>query len=259
METPKYPVVLVHGLCVKNFPFFNSFGPLPKQLKQRGISVYVPNHDAVGTVSRNAHQLKAEVEKICRREGCEKVNIIAHSKGGLDARQMISALGMQDRVASLTTLSTPHQGSMLSSTILKLPRLFLGITAFFINTFFRVFGDRNPDIVTVAKELTGEHMAQFNACTPDRPEVYYQSYSSSLSKKNAFLTYIPYQISRYCEKDETDGLVSVSSSRWGSYQGHIAGGPNHIQMVSFTVSKKQRQAVADFYLHILAQLSEMGF
>ncbi len=259
METAKYPIVLVHGLGVKNFPFLNSFGPLPRLLSSHGVRVYVPNHDGVGTVSRNAYQLKTEIEKICRKEGCQKVNIIAHSKGGLDARQMISVLGMAHRVASLTTLSTPHQGSGLSRTILRLPRLLLAPAAFLVNSFFRLFGDRNPDILTVARELTAERMAEFNARTPDHPQVYYQSYSSSLSKKNAFLTYIPYQISRRCEQDETDGLVSVGSSRWGTYQGHIAGNPHHIQMIALASSKKQRQAVAEFYLHIISQLAQMGF
>ena len=39
--------------------------------------------------------------------GCEKVNIIAHSKGGLDSRYMITHLGLADKVASLTTVATP--------------------------------------------------------------------------------------------------------------------------------------------------------
>ena len=36
--------------------------------------------------------------------------------GGLDARYMISRLGMHDRVQSLTTIGTPHRGSARSPT-----------------------------------------------------------------------------------------------------------------------------------------------
>lgn len=38
--------------------------------------------------------------------GCEKVNIIAHSKGGLDSRYAISRLGMDQYTASLTTINS---------------------------------------------------------------------------------------------------------------------------------------------------------
>src|SRR5438874_2494875 len=40
-----------------------------------------------------------------------KVNLVAPSMGGLDCRDMISSLGMADKVASLTTVGTPHHGS----------------------------------------------------------------------------------------------------------------------------------------------------
>lgn len=255
----KYPVVLVHGLVAKNFPFLGAFGIIADVLRRQGVSVYVTNQDGVGSISTNAHQLKAEIEAICRKENCEKVNIIAHSKGGLDARHMITALNMQKKVASLTTLSTPHHGSKLSASILRFPDWSIHILSLFINGFFRLFGDRNPDIWTAAKELTDTAMERFNQNTPDHPDVYYQSYSSQASKTNAFLVYIPYQISRYCEQDETDGLVSVQSSQWGNYQGSIDGDLNHIQIVALTGSKKKRQAVAAFYLHIITQLRDMGF
>jgi len=41
----------------------------------------------------------------------DKVLIIAHSMGGLDARYMISRLGMEEHVAALLTVCTPHRGS----------------------------------------------------------------------------------------------------------------------------------------------------
>ncbi len=259
MDIPKYPVVLVHGLAAKTFPFLNAFGSIPCFLREKGLHVFVPNHDGVGTITGNARQLQTEIEAICQAENCEKVNLIAHSKGGLDARYMISALSMQEKVASLTTLSTPHHGSRLSATLLQLPKWILHPLGFLINRFFRLFGDREPDILSAARELTDSAMEAFNASVPNHPEVYYQSYSSQVSKENAFLVYIPYQVSRYCEQDETDGLVSVCSSRWGDYQGHIDGDLNHVQIISLTGSKRKRQAVAEFYLHIITQLRDKGF
>jgi len=37
-----------------------------------------------------------------------KVHLFAHSMGGLDARHMITHLGMANRVRTLTTIGTPH-------------------------------------------------------------------------------------------------------------------------------------------------------
>src|SRR5690606_21994510 len=48
------------------------------------------------------------------------VNLFAHSMGGLDSRFLISSLGYGDRVASLTTLSTPHRGTAVADMALGL-------------------------------------------------------------------------------------------------------------------------------------------
>lgn len=255
----KYPIVLVHGLAAKDFSFCKAFGLIADYLRKQNIVTYVTNQDGVGTIRNNAQQLKKEIEAICKAEGCEKVNIIAHSKGGLDARCMISDFGMSSYVASLTTLSTPHHGSKLCTYILRFPNWIIKPVCFFVNRGFRLLGDQNPNILAVAEELTDSAMVQFNTCVPNQPNVYYQSYSSQVSKANAFLVYLPYQISRYCEQDETDGLVSVVSSQWGDYKGKIQGNLNHLQIIALYGRKKRRQTVADFYLHIITQLRDMGF
>lgn len=259
MGLTKYPVVLVHGLAAKTVLFWNAFGSIPRFLRERNIRVFVPNHDGVGTIGGNAYQLKGQIEAICRTENCEKVNIIAHSKGGLDTRKMISSLQMHSRVASLTTLSTPHHGSRLSAAVLSGPKWAIHMLSRLINFFFRLLGDRNPDIWAAAKELTDDAMEEFNRRIPNHPDVYYQSYSSKASKSNAFQVYIPYQISRYCEQDETDGLVSVHSSQWGTYQGNVPGDLNHLQLTALLGGKRKQRAAAEFYLQLITQLRDMGY
>ena len=62
--------------------------------------------------TRGVAHRAAELKRFLReRFPNEKVHVIAHSMGGLDARYMISRLGMEDRVLSLTTVGTPHRGS----------------------------------------------------------------------------------------------------------------------------------------------------
>ena len=259
MEKTRYPIVLVHGMMAKNFPFFPAFRFIADFLRGQGLSIYVANQDGVGTIADNAAQLKAEIAEILKQENCSKVNLIAHSKGGLDARYLITKLAMADHVASLTTLSTPHHGSRLSETLLKMPATLAKVLAFFIDTFFRIFHDQTPNVLALAEELTVEAMEHFNETVPNEPQVYYQSYSSTSPRKKAFLRFIPYEFSRHCEQDDTDGMVSVSSSQWGNYRGSMKGQIDHFQMVGVYGGKKKLTGVGLFYLHIASQLREMGF
>ena len=258
MSKTQYPIVLVHGMMVKDFRFWRSFRGIADFLKAQGIAVYVTDQDGVGAVATNAAQLKDEILDILRQENCEKVNIIAHSKGGVDCRHMITHLDMAKHVASLTTLSTPHHGSGLSEKLLKMPLFMARSVAFFTDLFYRICGDRQPDILQLGKDMTPEAMEQFNRDTPNMPSVYYQSYSSSITGKNP-LVFVPYNISRYCEQDSTDGMVSVSSSQWGNYQGNLGDDLDHYKMVGVYGSKKELADVGAFYLHIIAQLQAMGF
>jgi triacylglycerol lipase len=259
MESTKYPVVLVHGMMVKDFSFWPAFRGITDFLRSQHITVYTSNQDGLGTIASNAAQLKEEIEAILKKEGCDKVNLIAHSKGGLDARYMISQLGMDEHVASLTTLSTPHHGSGLSAKLLQMPGFLAKTIAFFTNAFYKLLGDSHPDILRLGQELTAEAMEAFNTAVPNAPSVYYQSFSSTAPHKKAFLRFIPYQISRYCEQDDTDGMVAVKSSQWGNYRGSISAELDHFKMVGVYGSKTKLTGVGLFYLHIIQELQSMGF
>jgi pimeloyl-ACP methyl ester carboxylesterase len=67
--------------------------------------------DKCGSVEQHATELKSIVDKILRDTGYEKVNIVAHSKGGLDARWYIAHSGITDKVANLIMIGTPNAGS----------------------------------------------------------------------------------------------------------------------------------------------------
>ena len=117
----KYPIILVHGLAIKNYKFIKSFGNIERILNENNFKTYTSNQDGFGSIENNANQLKEEINKIIEKEQCEKVNIIAHSKGGLDIKYMIEELNMEDKIASFTTLCTPFKGSIIASLLFKLP------------------------------------------------------------------------------------------------------------------------------------------
>ncbi|MEZ4767684.1 MAG: hypothetical protein R2844_04585 [Caldilineales bacterium] len=61
----------------------------------------------------NGAVLAQQLDAITEHYAVTKVDIIAHSKGGIDAQTAIVWSGAYDKVRSLFTMGTPHQGSIL--------------------------------------------------------------------------------------------------------------------------------------------------
>ena len=106
----RYPILMVHGVFFRDFRYFNYWGRIPGELKKNGARIYYGNHQSAAAVKDSGEELRRRILEILEETGAGKVNIIAHSKGGLDSRYVISKLGMAPFVASLTTINTPHRG-----------------------------------------------------------------------------------------------------------------------------------------------------
>jgi triacylglycerol esterase/lipase EstA (alpha/beta hydrolase family) len=61
-----------------------------------------------GTMWTNGEVLRNQLQQICSYFGVSKVNLICHSKGGIDAQTAIVHSGAYPWVARVVTLSTPH-------------------------------------------------------------------------------------------------------------------------------------------------------
>ena len=66
--------------------------------------------DECGSVKDHATELSGIVDKILNDTGSERVNIVGHSKGGLDARWYIGHEGA-DKVSNLVMIGTPNLGT----------------------------------------------------------------------------------------------------------------------------------------------------
>ena len=258
MSATRYPVILVHGIILKDIRFFKSFGKIEKNLKKNGYCVSTAPTDGFGTIENNAAQLKQYVQKILEEEHAGKVNLVAHSKGGLDSIYMMQSLGMEDKVASLTTLCTPHLGSPVASYILRYPRWILKFIAFWINLWYRIFGDKHPDCLQVCKQLQQRDEAEMIGFSD---KVYCQSYSTTLKRgRDDFVMGIPYFFSKRLEKKDTDGLVSVDSSKFGHYRGNcVDDSVSHSEIAGFMMKRKKKERIIGFYLQLLNELAEAGF
>ena len=122
-----FPIVLAHGVArfdVLRESFvslldiadkvpdrLHYFRGIKSHLDGQGFQVFHSSVDFAGSVETRAAELKANVEGVLQSTGRQKVHVIGHSMGGLDARHMIVDLKMAPRVCSLTTIGTPHKGS----------------------------------------------------------------------------------------------------------------------------------------------------
>lgn len=256
----KYPVILVHGIVLKQMKIINAFGKISDQLMADGYNSFVAEIDAVGAIDTNAAQLKRYIERVLEESGAEKVNIIAHSKGGLDSKYMITELGMEDKVASLTTLCTPHNGSLIASKLWELPDPIKRFIAFWINTFFRkVIHDEHPDIIRACDQL--RYGRQVYETIQFSYKVYCQSYSTSISNiRDCYIMALPMKLHHYFEVPNNDGLVADDSAEFGCYRGKILDIPiSHVQVVDVFSKKHQKESIYAFYTQICSELSNMGF
>ena len=256
----KYPIILVHGIVIKDFLFIKAFGKIENKLRKEGYLVFTSKTDGFGTIEDNASILKEQIEKILDKYQVDKINIIAHSKGGLDSKYMIKHLNMENKVASLTTLCTPHKGSKIADNILKLPNWIIKFLAFWINLFYRICKDKKPNCIEVAKQLsTINSIEEETICFSNK--VYCQSYSTTLKKsRDDFIMGIPLLFSKRFEKDYSDGLVSKESSKFENYRGDcLDESISHSEIIDYSLSKKKREKVRKFYIDLCKELETKGF
>ena len=256
----KYPIILVHGVMIKDFRFFKAFGKIEKVLKDNDILVYTAKIDGLGTIENNAIQLKNYINKILEENNVDKVNLIAHSKGGLDSKYMIENLDIEDKIASLTTLATPFNGSPIATKILTMPKFIIWWVKTWFNVIYKIFGDKNPDGLTVCKQLSEvNHIEQ--ECLKISNKIYCQSYSTTINKSSDdFIMGIPLMFSKYFNKEETDGLVPINSTKLADYKGNISEESfSHTQIVDFMTNKTKKEKIHKFYLSLCSNLIDLGF
>lgn len=260
----KYPIVLLHGIGFRDLQYFNYWGRIPAELARNGAVLYYGHQQAWGTIEDNAMIIKDTIEKILLENHCDKVNIIAHSKGGLDARYLISGLHMEEQVASLTTISTPHRGSELLNILNKLPDPVYRLTASLIDSSYKMLGDSAPDCYRASKQLSSAFCETFNQTYKDSPRVYYQSYASYVKHTlGDNLLSIPNLLMFLAGAPKNDGLVSVESAQWGHFRKTFAStgrrGISHGDMIDLKREDYKGFDVIESYVQIVADLKNSGF
>jgi pimeloyl-ACP methyl ester carboxylesterase len=109
------PVLLIHGY-VEDAAIWKKWEDL---LKKDGIQFFTitfkDSDDKCGSAEQHAKELEKRVQDVKQQSGAQKINIVGHSKGGLDARVFLDITDTKD-VANLIMIGTPNAGSPAAET-----------------------------------------------------------------------------------------------------------------------------------------------
>jgi triacylglycerol lipase len=293
LKGPPYPIVLAHGFfgfdTFAGVDFIDYFFHVKEFLALRGeVEVYTPAVDPFNSTEYRAAQLTDRIHEILQQTGYAKVNIIAHSQGGLDAR--VVAHEHPEWVASVVTVATPHHGTIIADIALKLvdDPLVGAVLDFFLQTVGVAVWDEVGDETSFGASLhsfTKEEIEHFNATYTDQPGVFYASFAGRTDFSDGGVqcsaaappfvlqfadTLDPcdplFQVTEsildgdLLESIPNDGLVRVEDARWGKFYGCIpADHPDEIgQMLGDSPGIGNDWDYQQFYADVVALLRDLG-
>lgn len=250
---PPYPVVLAHGFfgfeAFAGLDFATYFYGVKDDLLGYGETVFTPAVDPFNDSTARGAQLLAHVEDVLAQTGHEKVILVGHSQGGLDAR--VVAHDRPDLVAAVVTVATPHLGTPVADVLLKLvPNDDFGAL---LDDVVQLIGGPLYDQVGNTTSLMAPlqlfsqpGIQAFNAAYPDAPGVAYYSITGRTDLNGggsacdapmpAFLEPWSNELDPVeplfavseaiidgglFSEDPNDGLVRVVDAKWGTFLGCI--------------------------------------
>ena len=260
----KYPLLLVHGVFFRDRKYFNYWGRIPRELEINGAKIFYGNHQSASSVQYSGQEIAERIKTLVKETGCEKLNIIAHSKGGLDCRWGLEQLDAAPYVASLTTVSSPHRGSNFADYLLtKSSAEVQNKAADMYNAALHKFGDSNPDFLSAVNGLTSEACEKMNEISKPIEGVFCQSVGSVMPRASGgrFPLNFSYMISNSFP-GENDGLVNEGSFQWGEkytlLRPACGRGISHGDMIDLNRENIKGFDVREFYVQLVNGLKERG-
>ncbi len=105
------PIILVGGYA----SMIQSLEPLARSLRADGFQVFVfdvPNN-GLADLYHSGREFEAFVADVRKRTGAARVDVIAHSAGGMVVRTWAQLQGGASKLDQLVTIATPHHGVVL--------------------------------------------------------------------------------------------------------------------------------------------------
>jgi triacylglycerol lipase len=241
------PVILVHGL----FGFdrigmpgvkLHYFRGIVKHLESLGCHAHAVRLPAAASVPERA---KILVEKIAEL-GHERVDVIAHSLGGLDARYALAKLGLASRVRALVTIGTPHHGTPLANLATEGP---LGLAR-------KAIGLVGIQLAAL-DWLSPAALERFNADVPNTAGVRYACVVGGIREKSSPVSLAIAAVHAYLRRvaGPNDGLVPIASQYWGETLAEIEA--DHFEQVGWRMAMRGTFDALAMYAFIVARLGDV--
>ena len=258
----QHPVLLCHGYGSVAGLIRPSALHVPcMMLRSYGVHAFAPNTLPYGEIATRAQEWIEKMDILRERYGFEKFNVIGHSMAGLDIRYAISRLHAADRIASLTTIATPHRGTSIAELLLTTPDLIQEAVSGIFNFLGEgVYPKNKSDSIGALRQLTRAYVVDtFNPEVEDHPGVQYFSYSAAVGKGtdaplNPVYRFQNVQI--YQKEGKNDAFVSEKSAVWGSHVKTVS--ISHIEQMVIQVSRERKSLVEDFWRDVVLHLQEQG-
>ncbi|MFH1742208.1 MAG: alpha/beta fold hydrolase [bacterium] len=225
------PILLLHGLAgfVRLFGL-DYFNGIVEDLLSHGVEAHTPRVHPTASIAFRARQILDYIEE---HFGREPVHLIGHSMGGLDARYLASPNGLNqgDRILTVTTIGTPHQGSAIASLVLRtgmnrtfvakpLSDIALKDTDDETRRFYEEVRDSRWEGLTELRPSSIKR--EFNPRILDHPAVRYFSFAGKMGGKGGAPIWLPLALQWAflgMVEGPNDGLVAVKSCTWGNFLG----------------------------------------
>lgn len=259
----KYPIVFGHGLYASRKLI--SLKQIARAVESAGCRVYLTEVSAANSIAVRGEQLAPQIDDILRETGAEKVNFVGHSMGGLDGRYLVSSLGYGDRVASVTTVGSPHYGTSAAEQFLALmPDKAMDFFGWLSTLTSDSTDPDTVDFTEAVQNLTRAYMRQeFNPHNPDDPRVYYQSWAgraSPISWQSDHLRLVMRPLYRHMSSVEgaNDGMVPTANAKWGRYRGVLPA--DHFSQIGAALPKGFRPFdFRGFFTQVATELGQLGY
>ena len=184
LETAWRPTLLVHGLNASKSTWMEGkngdiswFDKLNDEAAEKAEAITLVSDDGVaglGSIQNNAEQIADRVPKMRNKYGVDKINIVSHSKGGLDSRHYARS---HDDIEKLIMIGTPSTGSALAT--------------YAQGTLFSILGPggsafANFVVSPAGYQLTPSYMRLYNAQSGPNSKTFYVTYAGSWNPVGSF-------------------------------------------------------------------------
>jgi len=270
----RHPVVFMHGMGGTDayLDTLDYWYGVEDAYTEAGLTGAWPAVDALASIASRAEQWADIVDLLAAQGVGRRFNLVAHSQGGLDARLLIHAHDPDHRVASLTTISAPHGGTPiadLTDGVLDLTPFDSWLVDAVVASMAGLVGLNGPELSEQVSDLTTASMATFNEAVPDRADVAYWSWAGASCRGLDWVCQYDrdgeiidpvfsasFRLIDFIEGDN-DGVVSVSSARWGTFLGELPA--DHMDEVGQIADRNHPAFDAqDFYLDEARRLAAAG-